>query len=230
MAKKNNNETVGLAAIFIVIIIAIIVFGVYHFTNIFGYTSGNIDMTTDEAYQMIDSASTLEIKGDFDKFKQKPSLWVNDEYVGNIYDKGIINWSLILLAGKEEKLYMTYDDITISDTGYGTTYAFYNAIDEVVGYAEETSVYIDFLEDNDYVYIFYDKDFNAKPYYLYENNGFKIYNTEGEVIAEGYYDYHVMSSKYELTLNFYENSIDLQDKLVFINELLIRTKAQHPDR
>lgn len=215
--RQKYIKRIGVIVI-ILVVLGIIIYFVQHFLEHSKYTSGKIDMTSEEAYQTMETAEQILIKGDFDDWTQKPSIWVDNHYLGNLVEKGIINWRVKLLAGEEEMFRIRYDDIDLDEGVTGNTYGYFDSDDQAIGYAEET---LEPLKDGtkDYVYLFYDQNKNKKAYYYYGKDGWNIYNANGDLIVQGTYDYKAITSEYEITITSYNQSVDLKDKMIIYVQL-----------
>jgi hypothetical protein len=211
--KRQKYNRIIVVIAFLLVALGILIYFAHNLLEHIKYTSGKIDMTSEEAYETMETAQQILIKGDLDDWTQKPSIWVDNHYLGNLVEKGIINWQIKLLAGKEEMFHIQFDDTDLDEGITANTYGYFDSDDQVIGYAEET---LEPFEDGtkDYVYLFYNQYKNKKTYYYYEKDGWNIYNSNGNLIVQGNYDYKVFTSEYEITITSYNKSVDLKDKML----------------
>lgn len=186
--------------------------------------------STYEAYQLIEQADEVHFTGDGDAMTQKPTLWVGKKIVGKLVDKGFIHRQLQLFASEEMMMYLQFDETTLSDDVAGPTYAYFDANDNLLGYAEETRVFLDSSSEQAYVFFFYDQNKMKKNYYAYDNDDWKIYSEDGKVLLEGYYGYNFRNSEYAVTVITYDNQVNLQDKLLVFYMLLQNVSSNFPER
>jgi hypothetical protein len=209
----------------LVIILIALAYGVLHF-KILGDSYGKVDMTPNEAYQVMEKANSIVLSGDLDKINHKLSIQADGENVGLFVETGLLDSRFTLQLSKKDLFYIKYYNThDLSDAVTATTYAIYSSEDEIIGYAQETL--IDYLDETkDYAYLFYDKDKKVKSYFLpvleswdVGSDSWKIYNEQGDVLIEADYTTKFFG-KYEVTITSYADNVDLKDKMVLCFEII----------
>lgn len=229
---KSETKTGLFLGILIVLIGGLYIYGT--FFNWSSETSGNISMSNDDAYQLLDTADEVVIRGDLEKWVQKPSIWVGERYLGNLMEKGILNWQIKLLIGKAEFFNISYAD-TDSDApdlskGYNLTstrYVYRYPDKRVAGYAEQTTLKrADGSGEN--VYLFYGDDLKRRLYLYSGTGGWCIYGLNGEVLVKAVYEYNSLMSTYEIHMkSFTKNVVDLKDKIFLCSMLISSIQSNH---
>jgi hypothetical protein len=232
---KENIFKRALTGVVILGLILVSIGLAYQLFHFFKDKDEQASLTMQEAVTLVEGADVLTFKGDGDALFQKPTIWVDNQNVGMLVEKGIIHQQLQLFAGSERYMYVQYDDTTLSDARMGSTYACFNDSEEVLGYGEESLVALEGASDKVYVYLFYDENKKRVPYYAVDNyynaneEKWTIYSNSGEILCKADYDYNSISSEYEMILKSYDNQVALEDKLILLNLLLQNVSANFPE-
>ena len=185
-----------------------------------------VTLSPDEAYQKLSTSKKISFKGKIkrDTISKKSSIWIGDECVGGALESGIFNTKVTVVSGETDFFSIAYGDLTVDGEITATTFSYHSPDDDIIGYAQETVM--TFKDGSrEYVFLFYDKNKTRKPYYLYRN---KIYNPDGKILAaaEDNFKTFSLSSKYELILTFYDENIDIEDRLFLYIKVLDAIEAR----
>jgi hypothetical protein len=230
---KINSDTKWEIFLGILIVLIGVLYIGNNFVNWSSETSGDIDITYDQAESLLRNSNSFIVKGDLDKWIQKPSVWVGDEYIGNLRDKGILDWQIIFLIGKDEVFNISYGDTgdsapKLCTTGNytSTRYAYHYADNESAGYAEKTSIK---LNDGSewYAYFFYDADLKRKKYFYPTKDGWSIYSTAGKLLVDADYTYNSFTNEYVITVTSLDNGVDLKDKIFLCSMVMASIEGNH---
>lgn len=134
----------------------------------------------DAAKAALDDAQTIYLAGNYDALKQKTDILADGKVAAYLKDKTVsINGETWFSIDSVTDEWINEDG---DDYYAGTTYGYYDADGNCLGYAQQR----DKGQDGSYTYYIYfmDADGNLRPYYM-EENGYYVWDEDGNVIATG---------------------------------------------
>lgn len=135
----------------------------------------------DAAKKALDHAQSIYIEGNYDAVNQKADILADGKVAG------YLNGKTVSIGGETWFRYDFVTDEWINEDGKdyitGNTYGYYDADGNCLGYAQLRSR----TQDDGYYYYFMDAEGNLKDYRM-EENGYKAWDNDGNVIATG--DWH----------------------------------------
>ena len=136
---------------------------------------------TDAAKNALDHAQSIYIEGNYAAVNQKADILADGKVAG------YLNGKTVSIDGETWFRYDFVTDEWINEDGedyiVGNTYGYYDANGKCLGYAQLRS----WKQDDGYYYYFMDAEGNQKDYRM-EENGYKAWDNDGNVIATG--DWH----------------------------------------
>ncbi len=132
--------------------------------------------SVDAAMDALNQAQTIYIAGDYDAVSQSSDILADDKVAAHLDDKTV---------SIDGETWFSFDFVTdewINENGEdyitSTTYGYYDADGNCLGYAQKRS----YNDDEDYYYYLTDDEGNLMPYYI-EQHGRCAYDEDGNVIA-----------------------------------------------
>ncbi len=167
-------------------------------------------LSGDEAWSALEKANTLYLTGDLDDVNTFSDITANDQVVGKVQEKGLINNSMVVIVdGKEQFCYKYVTSGAIMDGNVGTTYGCFDMDGNCLGYMQLQ------FGNGTSRYAFLTADGGDKGYYLDENLT-TFTNAGGEPIGsvEAVLD-SLASHAFHVTIKTYATpeKIDYKDKL-----------------
>lgn len=171
----------------------------------------------DAAKEALNQAQTIYIEGNYDSVKQKSDILADGNVAAYLKGRTVIidgeTWFSIRFVTDE---WINEDG---DDYSAGTTYGYYDADGNCLGYAQKRGM----GEDGEYTYNFYfmDAEGNLKPYSIGEN-GYYAWDADGNVIATGdwgsdFFKISLMNDDCHVQIDMAEDAstqMDFMDKMV----------------
>ena len=139
-----------------------------------------------DAKEILNTASTIYMEGDVEAPNQSTDILADGVEAGHMEESGLVDIRWTVTVGGETWFYMkmvTDEPVNEDTDDYVTasTYGFYDANDNCLGYAQERALKGD--ETTGYYFYFMDAEQNLKDYRM-EEHGEYFTDTDGNVIAE----------------------------------------------
>ncbi len=139
-----------------------------------------------EATEALNSAASIYMEGDYDEINQIIDILADGVKAGRMEESGLFNTTWTVMAGDETWFYVKFvtdEPVNEDADGYisSTTYGYYDADDNCLGYAQLRAKTGD--DYDGYYYYFMDAEQNLKDYCMVENGEY-FTNLDGNVIAE----------------------------------------------
>lgn len=160
----------------ITVLLALLVF--MQSTGVVGnWLSPEARLDSDEFMEILSSANVIEMRGVLKSTNEFTYLYVNDERVGTVKNKGLWNMKWLFM-NKGENLYsFTYSDHNPDESKY-TTYEFTDQDGEVLCYSQTAT------EDGQHMLYFYNGDdkpvgyVNIEPDWVFYRDNWMVYSME----------------------------------------------------
>lgn len=187
-----------------------------------------------EAKEAMNGASNIYMEGDYDDVNQETDILADGVNAGRMEESGFLDTKWTVTAGDETWFYVKFvtdEPINEDPEGYtcSTTYGYYDANDNCLGYAQQRATLGD--DSMGYYYYFMDAEQNLKDY-LMEETGKYFTDLDGNVIAEAYSDNEAIGNGCSIQINMAEGcdtQIDFMAKLIMYLEQYDEMKSWYSE-
>lgn len=190
----------------------------------------DVTLSPSVVYKRLAEAQEILFKGKMkrDQVHSRSSIWIGEECVGGVLEQGLLDSKHTLVVGKEKLFRFEYGDLEMEGEITATTFTYYSQDDQIIGYAQETVIKNPDMEEEDYVFLFYDENKNRKPYFLLSGAIWNL-GAPGRMLAEVEDDLAFsFSGKYTIKMTIYVNRIDLVDKIFLYRYAIDKIERRIP--
>ncbi len=171
------------------------------------------------AKKAMNNATNIFMESNIEEPNQKTDIKADGMVAGYMEESGIFHTKWTISIDGETWFYVKFvTDEPINDVEgviSATTYGYYDSNDKCLGYAQQ-QVLDNGVYGREYYMLYLDADGNPKDYYS-DEDGYYLYDYDGNVIGEGDVESSWFGNDYDITITMKEDSkvqVDFMDKVV----------------